>query len=179
MKQIDTQVICSQRDVWYPKKKVEFLLVIQIAFRTASISGHSPVSVTVTTRRCPPGSRCIPLSLRLSSLSPILPLRPPLCHRCHYSHQVSSHLLQPLPSSAFYTCCSPFFPNPFSKDHCRSWVFFMPLGGKKNKTTNTNHRRSTAFQERISSATRSQRTVNKTRIKPKTAFGHRYTMSHR
>lgn len=52
-------------------------------------------------------------------------------------------------------------------------------GEKKNKTTNTNHRRSTTFQERISSATRSQRTVNKTRIKPKTAFGHHYTMSHR
>lgn len=174
MKQIDTQVISSQRDEWYPKKKVEFLLVIQIAF-PASISGHSPVSVTVTTRCCLPGSKYICLSLRLSSLPPILPLGPPLCH-C--SHQVSSHLLQPLPSSAFYACCSPFFPNPFSKDHCRSWVFFMPLGGK-NKTTNTNHRRNTAFQERISSATQSQRTVNKTLIKLKTASGHHYTVSHR
>lgn len=174
MKQTDTQVISSQRGEWYPKKKVEFLLVIQIAF-PASISGHSPVSVTVTTRCCLPGSRYICLSLRLSSLSPIPPLRPPLCHCCHCSHQVSSHLLQPLPSSAFYACCSTFFPNPFSKDHCRSWVFFMPLGEKKK----INHRRNTAFQERISSATQSQRTVNKTRIKPKTAFGHHYTVSHR
>lgn len=57
--------------------------------------------------------------------------------------------------------------------------FSLYLWGGGDKTTNTNHRRSTAFQERISSATRSQRTVNKTRIKPKTAFGHRYTMSHR
>lgn len=177
MKQIDTQVICSPKDEWHPMKKVEFLLVIQIAF-PASISGLSPVSVTVTTRCCPPGSRCIPLSLCLFSLFPILPLRPPLCHCYHYSHQDSSHLLQPLPSSAFYTCCSPFFPNPFSKDHCRSWVFFMPLGGVGG-TTNTSHRRSTAFQERISSAIQSQRTVNKTRIKLKTAFGHHYTMSHR
>lgn len=128
MKQIDTQVISRQRDEWYPKKKVEFLLVIQIAF-PASISGHSPVSVAVTTCCCLPGSRYICLSLRLSSLSPIPPLRPPLCH-CPC--QVSSLLLQPLPSSAFYACCSPFFPNPFSKDHCRSWVFFMPWGKKQN-----------------------------------------------
>lgn len=131
----------------------------------------------------PPAAVCLGLDAYLSVFvsphcPPFFPSDPPLCHRCHYSHQVSSHLLQPLPSSAFYTCCSPFFPNPFSKDHCRSWVFFIPLGGG-DKTTNTNHRRSTAFQERISSATRSQRTVNKTRIKPKTAFGHRYTMSHR
>lgn len=55
--------------------------------------------------------------------------------------------------------------------------FSLCLWGEKK--TSTNHRRSTAFQERISSATRSQRTVNKTRIKPKTAFGHHYTMSHR
>lgn len=122
MKQIDKQVICSQREEWYPKKKIEFLLVIQIAF-PASISGHSPVSVTVITRCCllhtsqSSSVLTVPHSSPQTPSLPLLPLFPP---------GIFPFAPRESPSSAFYTCCSPFFPNPFFKDHFRSWVF---LGG--------------------------------------------------
>lgn len=157
MKQIDTQVISSQRDEWYPEKKVEFLLVSQNAFPPPSLWSwlglchchHPPLSAWVRMQTShavfvPP--HCLP----------VLPLRPPLCHCCHFPTRSLPSLLQPLPSPAFYTRAALFSPTLSLK------VTVDPglSSGLLRKPTDTDHRRNTAFQESISSATQSQRSVN-------------------
>lgn len=156
MKQIDTQVISSQRDEWYPEKKVEFLLVSQNAFPPPSLWSwlglchchHPPLSAWVRMQTSQ--------SLSLLTVSQFFPSDPLSATAATIPTRSLPSLLQPLPSPAFYTRAafsSPALPLKVTVDPGLSSCLLR-------KPTDTDHRRNTAFQESISSATQSQRSVN-------------------